>query len=370
MALNGNLLEKTVKVGLNVWKGFKTMSSAPKTPRIMKAIGTHNGVFHCDEALACFMLKQLPEYADAEIKRTRDQAILDACDIVVDVGAVYDHEKKRYDHHQRSFNQTLSTVLPDVAKNKHIKLSSAGLVYAHYGKDVISTIMEKKDHALSTDVIDVIFIALYDGLIEELDALDNGVPMYGGEPKYRINTHLGARVSKLNPSWNSTVKNDSDNLFYKAMELAGAEFTDKLVELVTVWWPARFIVKNAIKTRLITHESGAVIQLSDPCPWKEHLLQLEEELGMSNQIKFVIYPDSNGSWRVQGIPVQPDSFICRVFLHKDWMGLRDKQLSEVSNIPGCIFCHGNGFIGGNATKEGALLMATRSIKNETFADLI
>ena len=64
-------------------------------------IGTHNGTFHCDEALACFMLKQLPEYKDAEIVRTRDPAVLDTCDIVVDVGGVFDPSKHRYDHHQR-----------------------------------------------------------------------------------------------------------------------------------------------------------------------------------------------------------------------------------------------------------------------------
>ena len=34
-----------------------------------KCIGTHNGNFHCDEVLACFMLKQLPVYKDAEIIR-------------------------------------------------------------------------------------------------------------------------------------------------------------------------------------------------------------------------------------------------------------------------------------------------------------
>ena len=34
-----------------------------------KCIGTHNGNFHCDEVLACFMLKQLSEYKDAEIVR-------------------------------------------------------------------------------------------------------------------------------------------------------------------------------------------------------------------------------------------------------------------------------------------------------------
>ena len=32
-------------------------------------IGTHNGCFHCDEVLACYMLKLLPEYKDAQIIR-------------------------------------------------------------------------------------------------------------------------------------------------------------------------------------------------------------------------------------------------------------------------------------------------------------
>lgn len=32
-------------------------------------IGTHNGTFHCDEVLACAMLKIKPEYSTAEIVR-------------------------------------------------------------------------------------------------------------------------------------------------------------------------------------------------------------------------------------------------------------------------------------------------------------
>jgi len=76
-------------------------SLSPKRPHLEKKIGTHSGTFHCDEVLACFMLKQLPEYENAEIVRTRDPAVLGTCDIVVDVGAVYDPEKHRYDHHQR-----------------------------------------------------------------------------------------------------------------------------------------------------------------------------------------------------------------------------------------------------------------------------
>ena len=37
--------------------------------------GTHNGKFHCDEVLACYMLTLLPEYSDAEIIRTRDPKV-------------------------------------------------------------------------------------------------------------------------------------------------------------------------------------------------------------------------------------------------------------------------------------------------------
>lgn len=33
----------------------------------VKKIGTHNGTFHCDEVLACFFLRQLPEYKVGEM---------------------------------------------------------------------------------------------------------------------------------------------------------------------------------------------------------------------------------------------------------------------------------------------------------------
>ena len=53
------------------------------------------------QVLACYMLRKLPEFSDANIVRTRNQEVLETCDIVVDVGGVYDPSKHRYDHHQR-----------------------------------------------------------------------------------------------------------------------------------------------------------------------------------------------------------------------------------------------------------------------------
>lgn len=67
------------------------------------------------------MLKRLPQYKDASIIRTRDVAKLNECDIVVDVGAVFDHEKRRYDHHQREFSESLSSLRPELGDKYKIK---------------------------------------------------------------------------------------------------------------------------------------------------------------------------------------------------------------------------------------------------------
>ncbi|KAJ2380032.1 hypothetical protein GGI23_007869, partial [Coemansia sp. RSA 2559] len=143
-----------------------------------KTIGTHSGTFHCDEALACYMLRQLDEYKDAKVIRSRDPAALEACDIVVDVGGVYSHETKRYDHHQRGFDQQFSA-------NYKTKLSSAGLIYKHYGKDVIKAILEGEK--TTDDEVDVLHDKLYEILIESIDGNDNGISRYPDdiEPAYR-----------------------------------------------------------------------------------------------------------------------------------------------------------------------------------------
>jgi uncharacterized UPF0160 family protein len=38
--------------------------------KIYTRIGTHNGTFHCDEVVACFLLKQLPRFKDCQIIRS------------------------------------------------------------------------------------------------------------------------------------------------------------------------------------------------------------------------------------------------------------------------------------------------------------
>lgn len=85
-------------------------------------------MFHCDEVLACYLLKQLPEYSDAEIIRSRDPVKLQECDIVVDVGGIFDKSIHRYDHHQREFTETMSSLCP-TSNNFNIRYHSSSLFY-------------------------------------------------------------------------------------------------------------------------------------------------------------------------------------------------------------------------------------------------
>lgn len=104
------------------------MTTTAVTPKRLRTegapltIGTHSGTFHCDEVLACFMLKQLPEYENAKIFRSRDDKELqENCDIIVDVGGEFDHEKKLYDHHQKTFQETMSTLRPELGDQYKIR---------------------------------------------------------------------------------------------------------------------------------------------------------------------------------------------------------------------------------------------------------
>ena len=45
--------------------------------------------------------------------------------------------------------------------------------------------------------------------MEEIDAIDNGVDQYDGEPRYKVTTNLSSRVGHLNPKWNDDVADEN-----------------------------------------------------------------------------------------------------------------------------------------------------------------
>ncbi|KAJ6703391.1 METAL-DEPENDENT PROTEIN HYDROLASE [Salix viminalis] len=322
-----------------------------------KHVGTHNGSFHCDEALGCFMIRLTSKYSNAEIVRSRDLQVLEGLDAVLDVGGVYDPSRDRYDHHQKGFGEVFG-------HGFSTKLSSAGLVYKHFGKEIIA-----KELQVDEGHPDVhrLFLAIYKSFMEAIDAIDNGINQYDTDqpPKYVNNTHLSSRVGKFNLDWTDPDQSPKkeNEAFERAMALAGSEFLDSVRFHAKSWLPARTIVMECIATRFDADPSGEIMVLKTFCPWKLHLFELEGELKTDPLVKYVLYQDDRSKqWRVQAVAKSPDSFESRKPLPAQWRGLRDDDLSRESGIPGGVFVHMSGFIGGNQSFEGALAMAGAALK--------
>ncbi|KAJ6519849.1 metal-dependent protein hydrolase [Mycena sanguinolenta] len=322
-----------------------------------KVIGTHNGTFHCDEALAVFLLRQTATYHDSEVRRTRDPAILDTCDIVVDVGAVYDESKQLFDHHQRGFTEVFG-------HGFETKLSSAGLVYKHFGKEVIAN---KTQLPVDDPKVTTLWLKMYKQFIEAIDAIDNGISQYPSDikPKYKSSTDLSSRVGGLNPVWNQPSSPEIyDAQFAKASQLTGEEFVAKLSYYANAWLPAQELLDTFVASSKDVDPTGKILVFEQFFPWKEHLYdhEADSKTPESEKAIYTVYPDDNGNWRVQAVAVSSDSFDSRKALPEAWRGLRDDTLSVATGIEGCVFVHASGFIGGTKTKEGALRLARAALE--------
>ncbi|KAK1150324.1 hypothetical protein N8T08_000226 [Aspergillus melleus] len=347
-------------------------------------IGTHNGHFHADEALAVYLLRQLPTYSASALVRTRDPAQLATCHTVVDVGGEYDPASNRYDHHQRTF----ATTFP----NHHTKLSSAGLVYMHFGRAIIA---QHTSLPLDHEDVTLLYEKLYTDFIEAIDANDNGVSAY--DPAALATANIEKRfkdggitiasvvgdMNNADPTCPPGEPQDEDSLFARASTFIGNVFTRKLHHAASSWLPARTTVGAAYRSRRDVHPSGRIIVLPQGgVPWKEHLYNFEQEASSAGeqnseeQVYYVLYPESaneGSKWRVQCVSVSEGSFQSRKPLPESWRGVRDADLDGVMAaeaekagkpaIPqGAVFVHASGFIGGHQTKDGAFAMAARGLE--------
>lgn len=150
------------------------------------------------------LLLKTNTYQDCQIVRTRTEEILKSLDIVVDVGDVYDSMQNKFDHHQLSFKDTWATGQfkgPGMKYDK-IKLSASGLVFKHFGKEVITNCMKNNyNKSMISQEIEYIWHKLYRNLFQEIDALDNGTDV-ADDMLYEYCSNLNFRVCNVNIPWN------------------------------------------------------------------------------------------------------------------------------------------------------------------------
>lgn len=280
---------------------------------------THNGNFHADDVFSIAVLKHvLPTF---KLVRTRDKALIESADYVIDVGGEYDPETNRFDHHQRGGAGERENGIP---------FSSFGLVWKKYGLALCD------DNQAVADRVD-------SGLVSTIDAIDCG--HVEGVSK---GISLSQTISMFNPTWEE--ESNFDACFDEAVEFA-ARMLIRFIASAHGSVNAKEIVAKAIENA----EDARVIVLEKYTPWKKtvHIL--------SSEALYMVYPSHSGQWILQTVPVEPGSFEDRKPLPKAWSGLSDQAFVDETGIDDAVFCHNGLFIAGTKSFESTMKLATMAL---------
>lgn len=283
---------------------------------------THSGSFHADEVLAAAAMRLVNP--SLPILRTRDQAQLDAANIVFDVGRIFDPMTCRFDHHQLEYREVRGNGIP---------FSSFGLVWRELGVALCGS-------AAAASRIDR-------SLVQGVDAIDCGVTL-SKEPPLANVMSISSILGSFNPGWQDDASSEARNESFEQAVSCAKTILQNAIREARGMEAARAVVAQGA---LI--EAGQLLVLDSDAPWKEFVLGSPEY----DRVLFVVYPDTQKKWHVHTVPDQLGSFKERKPLPAAWAGLDEEALDKVTGIDGGVFCHRGRFVAGHRTKEGATEMA-------------
>jgi uncharacterized UPF0160 family protein len=287
-------------------------------------LGTHNGTFHADDVYATAILLKL--FPDADVVRSRDQDVLDSCDIVFDVG------RGIYDHHSNDKE----------FRENGIPYAAAGLIWRDFGRQVL------RNEGIQEEEIESRLLREVDEeLIQPLDALDNGITI----EKSMTILDIASVVRLINPAWDSD--DSEDEAFFKAVEHAKVILDSYLNKKLAVY-RAIPIVQEAFENR----EIPELVILRYGCPWERTLLRLDQ----NEEVLYVISPRNHDQYTVQAVPPEAGSFAKRKPFPKEWGGLEGEELARVTGVEDAVFCHSGLWLAVTKSLDGAIRMAKMAIE--------
>jgi len=290
-------------------------------------IVTHSGTFHADDVFAFAVLHAA--LGDFDFVRTRDADLIDAADIVFDVGGVYDPARGRYDHHMRDLPR----------RSDGVPYSSVGLVWRDYGRAALSRFVP----GIEESALDSVWQDVDASIVFPIDQTDNGIATVSA-------SHLALLIEAFNPTWDST--QTYDEAFAEAAELAHGVIRRACLHAYAEAKATAFVLKAARDAK-----DPRVIVLDRKLPWEKAVF----ENGLTDLL-FVIYPNEDStSWYCRTIPPAPSSFGQRLSLPESWRGLQEEAFSKAAGIPDGVFCHPSGFICGARSRDSAIRLAEQAI---------
>lgn len=291
-------------------------------------IATHDGTFHADDCMACAILKFV--HHNVDIVRTRNPKIYESCDIKVDIGGEYDHDKKIYDHHFKDCP----------TRPNGFKFAAAGLVWLHYYEKVceVFSITQKEQQLAIYERVDK-------EVIQPIDMIDNG------EAKdYNRMLSFSNFIASLNINWDEDAS--VEKAFEQAMEICSLLLKRKLINIRSQLSAVDGVLE-AVK-----NSPERILVLDKFLPWQRILFEKEYH----HDFDMIIFPGPNDDWRIQAIPTKPGGMEQDLPLPESWAGLKGDALDKETGIYGCIFVHPARFIGGAKTKDAAIKMAEKAIE--------
>lgn len=299
---------------------------------------THSGAFHADEVCAAAILTVL--YPHAEIVRTRDAALIEELApnaIIFDVGDVFDHAQRRYDHHQKG---------NPMREGGKVPYSSFGLIWGHYGWDyMLNHIGLSALHAAP------VAHAFDMGFVLDIDALDNGAIQPGQEALLHP-AALPALIVDQRPDFDNDDPNAMDEAFLAAVDLARVAINARLRK-ITADQRSEGIVRRAIRDR--THRRYIELPRGMAYDGPIHAASADDVL-------FVINP-SNGEWQLNTVARTLGEYGARKDLPAAWAGLRGRTLADKCGVPDAVFCHQARFIAIAKTREGILALLAQALED-------
>ncbi|KAI5176912.1 hypothetical protein NEFER01_0237 [Nematocida sp. LUAm1] len=326
-------------------------------------IVTHDGRFHLDDVLACHILTTI--YKNAYVVRTRDADIINSGVYVFDVGGEYAPEKGRFDHHQRGFDIPFDSSISD------IKMSSAGMVYKHFGKEYLR--LQEKSEELSSEELDEIYERIYCEYILSVDAEDNGVDP-AENCKYKART-IGDSVNDMNPrSMPQSLSREKQdkirhNAFMEAVQWVGDEFKRSCQSFIAEQKATREVLDpknhkifgNGDEGRFIVFSvlgaSRQIVQNYNRRTKKNILLYLSPHYSNTENIKSMKYS-------ITSVNKENCAFSPLCPLPVAWRGYRSDHFmkSEIIEEHDIFFVHASGFFGIGDNLECSKYMAEEAIK--------
>lgn len=307
------------------------------------ALITHSGAFHADDLLAAAVLHTL--YPDAPIVRTRDthtiaQGVRNGA-LVFDVGMVYDHEQRLYDHHQHD-----RAVRDEQTENLDIPYSAFGLIWRHYGRAYLQAVHTPHPD----DNIEALWEQVDRRFVARIDMADNGVV----PPKEQGMQHplsITRILETFGPDFDAG-PGQEDAAFAQTLLIADAILRAK-IRTIAADQRAFVQAKRAVRERV----EPTWIELPTGMPYLGAIKQQK-----ATEVLYAIMPSRDRSeWQISAVRQESGPLGCRKPFPANWAGLRGADLVAITGVDSAVFCHNGRFLTVASSREGALALLRQAL---------